>query len=186
MSPIPIFTLTSTTSSAPQKANGGPIAGIETPSRYTIVFHLTKPTAGAALRRAQPAAVGAGAAGIRQAARRAQPHDVRHRIPRRHRSLHVEVQQSGQVPRDRLPARQVRDARAQPQLEPAHRLPAGVPRPDRHQHRRRTDRDRPAGPQGAERRAERLPGAVDRQGGLRALPPADHLHARARATTTPR
>ena len=27
------------------KANGGPIAGIETPSRYTIVFHLTKPTA---------------------------------------------------------------------------------------------------------------------------------------------
>jgi peptide/nickel transport system substrate-binding protein len=29
-----------------EKANGGPIAGIETPSRYTIVFHLTKPTAG--------------------------------------------------------------------------------------------------------------------------------------------
>ena len=28
-----------------EKANGGPIAGIETPSRYTIVFHLTKPTA---------------------------------------------------------------------------------------------------------------------------------------------
>ncbi|HSZ70784.1 MAG TPA: ABC transporter substrate-binding protein [Solirubrobacteraceae bacterium] len=27
------------------KANGGPIAGIETPSRDTIVFHLTKPTA---------------------------------------------------------------------------------------------------------------------------------------------
>jgi peptide/nickel transport system substrate-binding protein len=29
-----------------EKANGGPIAGIETPSRDTIVFHLTKPTAG--------------------------------------------------------------------------------------------------------------------------------------------
>ncbi len=28
-----------------EKANGGPIPGIETPSRYTIVFHLTKPTA---------------------------------------------------------------------------------------------------------------------------------------------
>ncbi len=27
------------------KADGGPIAGIETPSRYTITFHLTKPTA---------------------------------------------------------------------------------------------------------------------------------------------
>jgi peptide/nickel transport system substrate-binding protein len=29
-----------------KQANGGPIAGIETPSRYTIVFHLTEPTAG--------------------------------------------------------------------------------------------------------------------------------------------
>ena len=28
-----------------EKATGGPIPGIETPSRYTIVFHLTKPTA---------------------------------------------------------------------------------------------------------------------------------------------
>jgi peptide/nickel transport system substrate-binding protein len=28
-----------------EKAAGGPIPGIETPSRYTIVFHLTKPTA---------------------------------------------------------------------------------------------------------------------------------------------
>jgi peptide/nickel transport system substrate-binding protein len=28
-----------------EKANGGPIPGIETPNRYTIVFHLTKPTA---------------------------------------------------------------------------------------------------------------------------------------------
>ncbi|HUN78487.1 MAG TPA: ABC transporter substrate-binding protein [Solirubrobacteraceae bacterium] len=28
-----------------EKANGGPIPGIETPSRYTIVFHLTKPVA---------------------------------------------------------------------------------------------------------------------------------------------
>jgi peptide/nickel transport system substrate-binding protein len=28
-----------------EKAKGGPIPGIETPSRYTIVFHLTKPTA---------------------------------------------------------------------------------------------------------------------------------------------
>jgi peptide/nickel transport system substrate-binding protein len=27
------------------KADGGPIPGIETPSKYTIVFHLTKPTA---------------------------------------------------------------------------------------------------------------------------------------------
>jgi peptide/nickel transport system substrate-binding protein len=28
-----------------EKAKGGPIPGIETPSKYTIVFHLTKPTA---------------------------------------------------------------------------------------------------------------------------------------------
>jgi peptide/nickel transport system substrate-binding protein len=28
-----------------EKATGGPIAGIETPNKYTIVFHLTKPTA---------------------------------------------------------------------------------------------------------------------------------------------
>jgi peptide/nickel transport system substrate-binding protein len=28
-----------------EKAKGGPLAGIETPSRYTIVFHLTKPVA---------------------------------------------------------------------------------------------------------------------------------------------
>jgi peptide/nickel transport system substrate-binding protein len=28
-----------------EKATGGPIPGIETPSKYTIVFHLTKPTA---------------------------------------------------------------------------------------------------------------------------------------------
>ncbi len=28
-----------------EKATGGPIPGIETPDRYTIVFHLTKPTA---------------------------------------------------------------------------------------------------------------------------------------------
>ncbi len=28
-----------------KQAKGGPIAGIETPSRYTIAFHLTKPTA---------------------------------------------------------------------------------------------------------------------------------------------
>ena len=99
----------------------------------------------AARGRAQPAALRPCAAGIRQAARRPQADDVRQRIPRRDRALHAEVRQHRQVPRHRLPAGQVGDARAQPAVEFPHRLPPGVPQPDRHQHRRRTDGDRQAG-----------------------------------------
>ena len=40
---------------------GGPIPGIQTPSKYTIVFHMTKPRSGALIDGAQPAALGAGA-----------------------------------------------------------------------------------------------------------------------------
>ena len=52
------------------RADGGPIAGIETPDDHTLVFRLTSPTASLLAQSTRAAAVGARPARVREAARR--------------------------------------------------------------------------------------------------------------------
>ncbi len=144
-------------------ATGGPIPGITTPNKYTIVFHLTEPKAAdswsdALVLPRQRCRAG----GIRQKVRRQETERIR-QLPGGHRAVHVQGRQLRQGARHRLPAGQVGDARAQPQLEREHRLPARLPGPDQHQDRRRHQRHRTPGARRLEHGPERHAGTGDRQ-----------------------
>jgi len=78
---------------------GGPIPGIRTPSRTTIVFHMTKP----------------GATLLIQAL--SLPLSAPVHVPGGDRAVHAEGRCLGQIQRRRLSGGQVGDARAQPELE---------------------------------------------------------------------
>ena len=98
------------------KANGGPIPGIQTPGQVHDRLPPDR-TEGADRRgRARAAGERAGARGIREEVRRQETQRIR-QLPGRHGAVHVEGEQRRQGARRGLPAGQVGDARAQPQLE---------------------------------------------------------------------
>ena len=106
------------------KSKGGPISGIDTPDKTTIVFHLTSnfgATFAQALSLPGSAPVPKDVAGPMD---KSQPDEVRQpRSPSRRspaRTSSAELQ-AGPQP----------DAGAQPELEGGHRLPAGLRRQDR-------------------------------------------------------
>ena len=167
------------------KATGGPIPGIVTPNRYTIVFHLTGPYGTFFARRAFAAVDRPGSQGVRRAAGRQEAHGVRLDIRGGDRSVHAEGKLEGDVPGDRLPTGPLGDPGAQSQLEPRHRPSPGLPQPDRHRHRRRSECDRSPGPGGVAHGSERRPGPPgDRAARLPALlQPASRLPGRWRRAT---
>ncbi len=114
------------------KASGGPIPGVKTPDKYTIEFHLTEPQG----QIVADALVLPMSAPVPE--EYAKKYDAKK--PSEYGNYQVatgpymfKADKRRQGARGRLPARQVGDARAQPQLEREHRLPPRLPGPDQHQ-----------------------------------------------------
>jgi peptide/nickel transport system substrate-binding protein len=72
------------------KATGGPIPGIVTPNRYTVVFHLTGSFGTLVRRRTLAGAHGAGAQAVRRAARRQETDALRIGVPGGNRAVHAQ------------------------------------------------------------------------------------------------
>ncbi len=168
-----------------EKANGGPIAGIETPNPETIVFHLTKPTA----------AILAGALSLPLSApvppEFAKPLDAHQ--PTTYGTEYLVATGPYMLKSNSAgkflgigyqPGKSATLVR-NPNWNPHTDFRPAYLEPDQHQHRR--PEPTVIGQQvlkGEDIVAERSAGAVDRQRSLRTLPPADHLHAGRAAPTT--
>ena len=120
------------------KATGGPIPGISTPEQHDDRLPPDRLIRVVLRRRAVAPAVCPGAQGVRGPDGPEEADDVRRDLRGRDRSVHAEVRLERQVPRHRLPARQVGHAGPQPELERVDRSAAGVSEPDQYQHRRRS------------------------------------------------
>ena len=168
-----------------EKADGGPFPGITTPNSETIVFHLDEPKAQIvvdALTLPLSAPVPEEYAKKFDAAKPSEYGNYQVATG----PYMLKANSAGQGAGGRLPARQVGDARTQPQLESEHGLQARLPEPDQHQHRGRSERDRPPGARRLGHGAERHARAADRPARLRKLPHASCRSRRARARATSR
>ena len=110
--------------SGASKATGGPIPGISTPDKYTIVFHLTGPYGTFFVRRAVAAADRAGAEGVRW---RRSTRPSRRRSARKYLvatgPYMFKADSKGEFLGNGYQTGQVGDARAQPELEREHSDP---------------------------------------------------------------
>ena len=103
-------------SKASPKATGGPIAGITTPNKHTIVFNLTEPKAQLV---ADALVLPLTAAVPKEYAEKFdknKPSELR-QLPGRDGPVHAQERRDGQGARRRLHPRQVGDAGSQPELE---------------------------------------------------------------------
>ncbi len=141
-SPAPLVGSTS------PKYKGGPLPGIQTPNKTTIVFHLTKPGSITLIDALSlPLSAPLPASFVAPLDKHA-PTTFGTQYLVSSGPYMVQADKTGKIAGDRLPAGQEHDAGAQPQLEPEDRHPPGLPERDQGQRRRRSDGDRPAGAQG--------------------------------------